>query len=123
MYWRASTLKITPTEGNTMTVYYEWDVEEVADADQTVEGQDFAKDDIMEHWHQKSYADCLTFIQQNPPADNVRYDIVLIRDDDDRRAWAYMEDGNLPEWFCDANGEEYKKVPQEYIKEVAKTLK
>jgi hypothetical protein len=109
-----------------MAVYYEWDVEEVADADQTSCGQKFAKDDIIEHWHQKSFKDCLAFIAANPPAENVRYDIVLVRDDDDRRAWAHSDDENkfvLPAMFCDAEGVEYKKVPQVFFKEVERALK
>lgn len=106
-----------------MTVYYEWDVEEVADKDLTSCGQDFAKDDVMEHWHQTSFKDCLDFIAKNAPAEGVRYDIVLVRDDDDRRAWAYSADEDsfvLPEFFCDANGDEYKKVPKRFHDEVKK---
>ena len=106
-----------------MTVYYEWDVEEVANADMTSCGQDFAKDDVMEHWHQISYKDCLEFIAENPPEQNVRYDIVLVRDDDDRRAWAYMSDGKLDDWCCDADGIEYRKVPKRYHDEVKKNSK
>lgn len=106
-----------------MTVYYEWDVEEVADADQIHGGQSFAKDDIMEHWHQTSYKDCLAFIAANPPAQNVRYDIVLVRDDDDRRAWAYMTDGKLPEWTCDEDGIEYRLIPKRFFIEVEKNSK
>lgn len=107
-----------------MTVYYEWDVEEVADADMTSCGQDFAKDDVMEHWHQTSYKDCLSFVNNTPPEQNTRYDIVLVRDDDDRRAWAYMQDdGTLPEYFCDADGQEYKKVPKRFHEVVKKNLK
>jgi hypothetical protein len=107
-----------------MTVYYEWDVEEVAEADMTSCNQDFAKDDVMEHWHQTSYKDCLAFIANTQPELNTRYDIVLVRDDDDRRAWAYIQDdGTLPEYFCDADGHEYKKVPKRFHEEVKKNRK
>ena len=108
-----------------MTVWYEWDVEEVANIDMTADGQDFAADDIMEHWHQLSFKDCLEFIAKNKPPANVRYDIVLVRDDDDRRSWSYIdkETNTLPEMFIDATGDEYKKVPKKFFKEIEVALK
>lgn len=77
----------------------------------------------MEHWHQTSYADCLAFIAKNPPEENVRYEIVLVRDDDDRRSWAYMEDGKLPEYALDAYETEWGKIPKKYHAEVARAHK
>lgn len=100
-----------------MAVYYEWDCEEVSD----IEQEGYAVDDIIEHYHSRTYKEALAISQTTPP-EGSRWDIVLVRDDDDRRAWAYMmdgEDGNPPEWFCDADGREYKRVPKRFFNEVA----
>lgn len=105
-----------------MTVYYEWDVEEVANEDLTADGQNFAENDVMEHYFQTSFKDCVSFANSGTHSEhNTRLDIVLVRDDDDRRAWAYLqEDGTMPEYFCDADGREYKKVPKRFHDEVKK---
>ena len=91
-----------------MTVYYEWDVE-------TVTKDEF--EDIENHAHQKSYADCVAFAATEPP-EGFFYRIVLVRDDDDRRAWAYLKDGKLPEYFSDADGRDYRKAPKRFVLEV-----
>jgi hypothetical protein len=99
-----------------MPVYYEWDCEEVSD----VEQEGYAKDDVIDHNHSRTYKEALELSKTTPP-DGSRWDIVLVRDDDHKRAWAYMSDGengNLPAMFCDANGVEYKPVPQRFINEV-----
>ena len=99
-----------------MAVFYEWDCEEVSDIDQP----GFDKDDVIEHWHSRTYKEALA-MSKTEPTEGSRWDIVLVRDDDDRRAWAYMSDGEngtLPEWFCDADGLEYKRVPKRFFNEV-----
>lgn len=104
-----------------MTVYYEWDCEEVAAAD-TPETE---KDETIEHWHTRTYKEALAMSQTTPPEGSA-WAIVLVRDDDDRRAWAYMRDGEngtLPEWFIDGNGDDYKKVPKRFFEEVARAHK
>lgn len=90
-----------------MATHYEWDVEEVA-----------SNGDIEEHNHVESYA------QARRLADYLngtgqRADVVLVRDDDRKRAWAYIENGVLPESFEDAMGAAYYKVPKAYHTEVA----
>ncbi len=98
-----------------MTVSYEWDVETV----QAAETQEYAAGDILEHSHSDSYAESLNEVRTFAPHDGTGYRIVLVRDDDAGRSWAYMEDGKLPEFFEDAYGVETAKVPQRFHKEVA----
>lgn len=92
-----------------MTVGYEWDVEEI---DQ--------HGDVVEHWFQSSYADCLKFIAGNKPDDaDGRFDIVLVKTTDDGRGWCYLNGyGELPERFGDAEDKFFGAVPKPYIHEV-----
>jgi hypothetical protein len=100
-----------------MAVAYEWDVELVEDVDEDEEKE------ILEHFHQTSFAECFDFVVKNPPASGTCYQIVLVRDDDDRRAWAYLEDNKaLPEQFEDADGRDYAKVPKRFHDQVAKVI-
>lgn len=46
--------------------------------------------------------------------------IVLVRDDDKGRSWAYLEDGELPSHFEDAYGVKVAKVPGRFHEEVSK---
>lgn len=92
-----------------MTVFYEWDCEHVT-ADEY--------EDIQEHQHTETYAEAVRFAAE--PQEGCFTRVVLVRDDDDRRAWAYVEDGKLPEFFEDANGVEYRRVPKRFHAEVAK---
>lgn len=99
-----------------MSVAYEWDVEETAACD----SEQYEQGEIIEHYHCGSYREALAFSKAAAPAGS-RWEIVLVRDDDDRRAWAYMgSDTELPEFFCDADGREYRKVPARFHKEVAR---
>jgi hypothetical protein len=100
-----------------MTVIYEWDCEVVASADTEY----LAEGDIIEHLFGISLLDVKLASRQFPPEDGERHEIVLVRDDDDRRSWAYLADGKLPEFFYDADGKPYKRVPQRFHKEVAIT--
>ena len=100
-----------------MTVKYEWDVETqaVGDSDANEHG------DILEHEFCDSYAEALRTIAAFPAESGERRIIVLVRDDDVCRAWAYMEEpGVLPEFFADAYGNEDAKVPKSFHDEVAK---
>jgi hypothetical protein len=91
-----------------MTVSYEWDVEVVQDDDEN---------EVLEHLHQSAFADCQK-VAAKPADEGCRHDIVLVRDDDDGRSWAYIEDGKLPSHFEDAGGTAVAKVPQRFHKEV-----
>lgn len=100
-----------------MTVYYEWDVEEVQDY---IDESGDEQTEIIEHWFQMSYEDCIKHISRRPAPSGNRYDIVLVRDDDDGRSWAYMEGGKLPEYAENAFGEDCGKIPKKYHAEVAR---
>jgi|688.fasta_scaffold335079_2 hypothetical protein len=102
-----------------MTVTYEWDVEThaVGDSEANENG------DILEHEFCNSYAEALRTITTFPAETGERRVIVLVRDDDVCKAWAYMDGGKLPDFFADAYGNEDAKVPQRFHSEVAKAAK
>jgi hypothetical protein len=93
-----------------MEVRYEWDVEEVRGVDE-----------VEEHFHQESYAECVAFMGKHAPPDGSRWDVALVRDDHAGRSWAYIKDGELPTSFEDAYGVEVAKVPVRFVREVAAT--
>ena len=100
-------------------VEYEWDVEEVTAS----ASDDYEEGEVLDHNHQGSYADCLTWIRDCPPPEGSRWEIVLVRDTTAKywgtdRSWAYVENGKLPEFFTDGCGDEDTKVPKRFIKEV-----
>lgn len=98
-----------------MTVRYEWDVETVADGD-SAENED---GEILDHNHCESYAEARR-IADMEPEDGTRHVIVLVRDDDEGRSWAYLdEDGKLPEYFEDAYNQPVRKVAKKFHEEVA----
>lgn len=104
-----------------MTVYYEWDVEEIATENHvSVGGQEYDAGDVMEHFHQTSLKDCHQFIEYNSKLkdDLSRFQIVLVRDGERSRTWAYMEYGKLPEFFVGAWGEDRTRVPKRFHEEV-----
>lgn len=83
-----------------MKTIYEWDYETVN------------KDgDIIDHNH----ADKLTEFSEVCKTDT----LVLVRDSDNERAWAYVENGKLPEFFSDAYQRPTTKVPKRFHKELA----
>jgi len=91
-----------------MKTVHEWDVERVCD------------DEVLEHYHQESYADCLNFVKSfNVPVGEELH-VVLVRDDDKCRSWAYVEDGALAEIFTDACDRTVAKVPNKYHVECGK---
>lgn len=100
---------------NPLSLVYEWDVELVA----AVDTPDLEEGEVVEHLFQSSYRDCVKAAAGKAP-EGLKYVSVLVRDDDDRRAWAYIEDGVLPEVFTDADGSDYKRVPKKFHDEVVR---
>jgi hypothetical protein len=98
-----------------MTVSYEWDVETVQD----IETAEYAAGDILEHDHSTTYAGAVRTIKAFTPHAGTSYRIVLVRDDDNGRSWAYLENGELPESFEDACANDTAKVPKRFHAEVA----
>lgn len=99
-----------------MTIYYEWDVEELDESG-----------DIVDHNHCGSYAGCLNVLKRDPEPGITRR-VVLIRDNDctrsGQRSWAYMKsDWILPPMFTDANGISVAAVPSRFIVEILSTQK
>ena len=72
---------------------------------------------MLDHNHVGSYAEALAWAV-NPPRDT-EYSIVLVRDDDEARSWAYVHSGALGSHFLDSAGDEMTKVPQRFHAEVA----
>lgn len=97
-----------------MAVQYEWDCETVADGDTTT----FEDGEVIDHAHGTSYQAVLEWSKRYPAEAGFRHQIVLVRDDEDGRSWAYVEDGKLPEYFTDAEGADCAKVPQRFVREV-----
>lgn len=93
-----------------MTVVYEWDCELVDE-----------HGDIIEHMHGASYAEVKAWSKSNPCKVENTHSIVLVRDDDEWRSWAYVDDdGKLPVFFQDAALCNVARVPQRFHKEIAK---
>lgn len=97
-----------------MSVEYEWDVETVSVADT----EDLEENECVEHNHCASFAEAVLIAAAKPP-EGFDHVIVLVRDDDNGRSWAYYA-GDLPERFSDANGEEGIHVPLRFHAEVAR---
>ncbi len=97
------------------TVFYEWDVEEVTD----VESERYEEGEVIEHWHQESYADCQHLTAQKAPS-GMRFEIVLVCNTFDDRSWAYVENGKLPKYFENAYQNKTRKVPKRFHDELAK---
>lgn len=94
-------------------VRYEWDYE-IVDLDSM---------DVLDHWHE----DKLTGFGR-PLEENER--LVLVRNEGNEgegledRLWAYVEDGKLPQYFSNANGNQTGyKVPLKYRSELTNYLK
>lgn len=93
-------------------VAYEWDVE-------LVRYYDDGENDVIDHDFCDSFKDAMDIASFAAPKNHVR-EIVLVRRDDEKTAWAYLDGDNLPEWFEDADGRNYKRVPIRFLIEVAK---
>lgn len=95
---------------------YEWDVETVA----AVDSEDYAEGDVVEHHHTASFAEAKQFAATEPD-EGMEHRIVLVRDDDECRSWAYLkDDGTLPGAFEDAYSRRVAKVPTRFHFEVAR---
>ena len=92
-----------------MTVVYEWDCETIDE-----------HGDIVEHMHGATYAEVKAWSLANTCKPGFTHSLVLVRDDDEGRAWAYIEDGRLPEFCQDAASCKIARVPQRFHREVLK---
>ena len=93
-------------------VSYEWVIETV----------DTESEDILDVNHTNTYSEALTDAAGRPDK-GCFYRIGLVRDDDDGRSWAYVEDGVLPSHFEDAMNCPVAKVPQKIRKQFDKATK
>lgn len=98
-----------------MTVKYEWDVELLT----AFESDAHEQDEVIDHNFCETYAEAKTLASKNP-GEGFKFEIVLVRDDDDRRSWAYLDNGKLPEFAEDAYGCNWGKIPKRFHSEVAK---
>lgn len=86
-----------------MVVWYEWDIEE------------YEGEDIVDHNHADKFSE-LPKLKENEK-------LVLVRNTEDSRLWAYVENNKLPEYFArpEADGNYYAtdvKVPKRFHKEL-----
>lgn len=95
-------------------INYEWVLETREMIDDTDEF------DIVEVEHRDTYSEILALASKFYEP-GCFFAIGLVRDNDNNgsRSWAYIEDGELPEMFTDAEGVEVAKVPAKYHKEVS----
>lgn len=91
---------------------YEWDIEMWND------------DEIIDHDHRDKLSEfgmenlihAINADQLNANGDYTR--LVLVRDSEACRAWAYLtDDGKMPEYFLDAYERPVCKVPKRFIEE------
>lgn len=97
-----------------MSVAYEWDVEVVTDR----ETDDHEEGEVIDHNFCASYA-AAKAVAATDLGHGLRHLLVLVRDDEKERSWAYLEEGELPTHFQDSYQNQYAKVPQRFHKEVA----
>lgn len=97
-------------------VSYEWDIEEWDyDDDNEIE--------ITDHWFQDKLS---SYPKEALEKAITEGRLVLVRDDDTSRLWAYTKDGKMPEYFSilEADGNYYEtgfEVPKKYLNEFSKT--
>lgn len=97
-------------------VVYEWDVETVTivDSEENEEGE------ILDHNHSDKFKQAKKDAAGTPP-EGCAFRIVLVRDDDNGRSWAYLnDDGALDEYFEDAYERRTAKVPKRFHEEVSR---
>ncbi len=101
---------------STCNYFYEWAVEETT----TTETDEHEVGEVLDVNHFESYHEAAEFAKHMGEFDTAfEFNIVLIRDGDDgSRAWAYVEDGYLPEQFRDAFGHEVGRVPVGFSREM-----
>jgi len=96
-----------------MTIRYEWDIETVCTE----------SEDILDHDHRDRLAEfgieeLIHAINQDTEPGNNFTRLVLVRDDDNGRSWAYVTDeGKMPEQFLDAYDRPVAKVPKRFVEE------
>ena len=96
-----------------MTVFYEWDVETHADGN----SPEHADGEVIDHHFCASFKEAI-LVASRPTPPNFRWAVVLVRDDDDRRSWAYLAaDSKLPSFFSDSGGVEYARVPKRFLQQ------
>lgn len=102
-----------------MAVYYQWDVElhiYYNDADE------IDSMDVLDHDFCDNFKEAKAIAAGPPeqyPEGKTSLHIVLVRDGDVGRTWAYLEDdGKLPEKFMDAEGKLQTAVPKRFHLEV-----
>jgi hypothetical protein len=94
-----------------MNVIYEWCVE-------VVDGYG----DIVDNYFADSLAQAIEWAGDD---DEYEHQICLVRTEDTfngDRAWAYLTDGRLPEYFADAFGHDTTKVPQRFHRETERQV-
>ncbi len=94
-------------------VEYEWDCE----TQTSVDSAEHEEGEVLDHRHGESYAK-VALDASAIPEPGERFAIVLVRDDEAGRSWAYVEDGKLPDYFSDADGRNAAKVPKRFHVEV-----
>lgn len=97
-----------------MTVEYEWDCETHAAGD----SEDYTDGDVIDHYHAPSYATAREWSARNQQP-GTRHAIVLVRDSDAGRSWAYVNDGKLSTHFEDG-AQQLSRVPARFHAEVAR---
>ena len=98
-----------------MAVTYEWDCETVADGDSA----EYDDGEILDHVHDSRLREVRAWADRYPCEPGRRYALVLVRDDDEGRSWAYVTEGTLPDRFTDAYGADAATVPQRFHREAA----
>ena len=96
-------------------VRYEWDIETVTNEDT----EEYEAGEVMDHNHRDDFADTLWCVEAAPP-EGMHYEVVLVRDDDEGRSWAYLTNGRLGSHFLDAYQRRTRPVPQRFRIEVAR---
>jgi len=97
-------------------VYYEWDIEIVKDGDT----EDKEDGEILDHNHCESFKQLIYDLENIVPEEGTRFEVVLVRDDDEGRSWAYVINGKLTQYFYDADTCIVANTPQRFHKEVEK---
>lgn len=93
-------------------VAYEWNVELI----EVFPGGDA---EVVDHSQKESFASCLEHLEQAKQGDFPdSWRIALVRDSEHGKAFAYPENGKLPEFFEDVFGVEVFRIPQRFHDEV-----
>jgi hypothetical protein len=101
-------------EETTMNLYtyphYEWCCETTT----------AARGEIIDYFYADKLIEVLEWMAANPPDARTRHEVVLVRDDQRGRSWAYMSDDfKLPARFKDADDTEWSRVPTRFSSEAA----